>query len=325
MGNAHQFHFSLALLLWSGLRSPKLGAHSTPYILKLMKTESKNIKALYAPRSLAIFLVQYFAFVPIITAVTAFLAICIKEISNPPRINYSDLSVFFGIFALPLLIIGFFMLYYPQKYRTRIVFDSERQTIKKLKEGIDPQEFNLNEAKLIISKTIKTLPGCKFYLAIEDHQGNTKNIFEEDTFMGGKNWEAFAKKVSEMTNLALKQEYYLEQMDGHLLKKSLSERTKDKRQGLIILLVPLIISLIGAGIYRSYGTSRAFLAAGVVTVGINILLSFIYVFIYRGRMGFVDKNNFILIIYILTLVIPYSLFYLFSIHVLNGFQWPLGN
>ena len=140
-----------------------------------------------------------------------------------------------------------------------------------------------------------------------------------------KRWAAFAAELSKITGLPLKKEEYCEQFDGKLLMKTPDEQASAKRHYLKIIIILLIISFIGALIYKTYGTFRAFILIGCGTVVINIALSFIYVFLYRDNVKPLEENNFITVVCILTLLIPYALLYLFFSHLLTGFRWPLSN
>ena len=238
------------------------------------------------------------------------------------NMNHSDLAILLA-FILPGFLVGFLMIFYSQQYRIRMVFDDDKKILWKIKKGAQPKEFNINDFKMIISKKIKTIPGCKYYLKIENDPEHSTNIFEEDTPYGAQHWEAFAEKLAKIINLPLKKEYYFEQFDGPLLLKTPEENISSRRRNLIMLLTPVIISFTGALIFKIYGTLRALIYIGCVTLAINMLFSFIYAFKYRDEIGNLSKNNFVLTIYILTLIIPYTLLYLFSIHFLYGFRWPI--
>jgi hypothetical protein len=288
-----------------------------------MKTDGENKKILFTPRSMGIFLVQYFASVAIITS----FSIIFIVITSPAHAGYGDHVILIGGFIIPPLLAGFLMLYLPQQYRTSIIFDGDTKLLQKIKKGTVPQQFNLTNAQVIIAKIIKTMPGCKFVLIIENASDDSKPIFREDTnpTFGAKNWLAFGAQLSKITGLPLKKEYYLEQLDGTLSKIAFDEGSASRRHGLMIICIPLTISFIGALIFKVYGTSKEFIIVGGITVVINIVLSFLYAFLNRDKLGYVGKHDMILIAYILTLLIPYSLYYLFFIFLLSGCRWPLSN
>jgi hypothetical protein len=273
--------------------------------------------------------VQYFAIVPLGTALT--ILICVA--TSHKQIVYDDLIILILFFILPLLFASFLMCCLPEQYRTGIIFDGHTKILQKIKKGTVPQQFNLTNAQVIVAKTVKTIPGCKFTLTVEDNSGGLTPIFREDTNLafGAKHWQAFAARLVEMTGLPLKKEYYVEQMDGSLSAISFDEIKTNKRRALPIIFLPLIISFIGALIYSLNKTTRMFLLAGSATVVINVILSFFFALLYKNKvfltkgrdiMVGIGDNKIISIAYILTLAIPYFLYYLFCISLLSGFRWP---
>jgi hypothetical protein len=296
-----------------------------------MQTDWQNPNILYPPRSTVIFLVQYFAVVPLGTVLTILFAVGLAM--SDKRVVYGDLVILILFFILPLLFAGFLMLYLPERYRTGIILDGDTKNLQKIKKGTLPQQFNLSNAQVMVAKTIKTIPGCKFTLAIEDLSGGLTPIFKEDTNpgFGAKHWQVFASRLAEMAGLPLKTEYYLEQMDGSLAAISFDEIKANKRRALPLIFLPLIISFQGALVYSLHKTTRMFFLAGGATVVVNMILSFLLASLYKRKVSLTrdidmmtasGDNKIILIAYILTLVIPYSFYYLFCVSLLSGFRWP---
>lgn len=280
-----------------------------------MKENKENNNTLYAPRSFGIFLLQYFSLVPIMMSVIL-IVLSIVTAGN-----------FFAglLLSLPFGAIFSLMYFCPQRYRTRLIFDDNKNILQKIKKGAEPQEITLSDIKSIVSKSIKTIPNLKFYLIVEGYSEHQQIIFEEDAPFGAMHWEAFAEKLSNITGLPLKKEYYVEQMDGTLSQRPFEKRSGNRRRGLIILAIPTAVSLAGALSYTYLGTPQAFLIAGFTTLCINFLLSFIYSYLHRQEMGDWGKNNFRLVIYVMSMIIPYIIIYLSFVLILNDFKWPLSN
>jgi len=285
-----------------------------------VKPNQANISELFTPRSLGIVSLQYFASVPLVPAI---MMLSIIIISGSP-IAYDDLLPLSAMIIPPLLA-AFLMLYVPQKYRCRILFDNDSKLLNIKKKGAEPLNFDLYKAKAIISKIIFTRPSFKYFLLTENDSDYSQIVFEEDTPFGARHWEAFSERLSAVTSLPLRKEYFSEQLDGTLLRKSAAERTVDRKHGLIIISIPIIFSFIGAAIYKCYPLPKVFILSGVATVAFNLLLSFLYGLLNRNVLGDWGKNNFKLLIYVLSLLMPFALFYIFFIMVLNGFRWPLSN
>lgn len=118
-----------------------------------MKPSKGNISELLAPRSLGIVSLQYFAFAPLGTAIMMLSVI----ITTGRPIRYDDL-LFLSAMIIPLLLTAFLMLYFPQKYRCRILFDNDSNLLSIMKKGAEPLSFDLSKAKGFISKRTFTRP-----------------------------------------------------------------------------------------------------------------------------------------------------------------------
>jgi hypothetical protein len=147
----------------------------------------KNEEKIIAPRSSGIFLVQYMSMAPFTASIIILIAIFTSNTST----NFHDILILLFAFILPLLLITFIMLYFPQKHRTSIVIDREQNTLHKVKKDKILQSFNLDNAKSFISKKIKTNFSWKFNLILEDTENNLHIIFDENTPLGIRKWEVF--------------------------------------------------------------------------------------------------------------------------------------
>ena len=84
---------------------------------------------IFAPRSLGIFLIQYMSIAPLGT-ILAILSVVI--LSEAPA-SYKDILILLFAFILPLLLIAIIMLYFPNQYLTRFIFDSEKHLLHRIK------------------------------------------------------------------------------------------------------------------------------------------------------------------------------------------------
>jgi len=146
---------------------------------------------------------------PFAAAIIILIVIIASNVSS----NFDDILVIWVAFILPLFLIGFFMLYIPQQYKTLIIFDIENNILRKVKKK-EVQIFNLGTAESIISKTIRTNFGCKYNLILKDTGNSSHIIFNENTPFGIGHWEVFSKKLSTIIGLPLKKEYWVKNLNG---------------------------------------------------------------------------------------------------------------
>jgi len=103
-----------------------------------------------------------------------------------------------------------------------------------------------------------------------------------------------------------------------------SKAALSKRQNLVFLIISLLISSVGAIIYKCFTANLFnFISIGLISASVNIM--FYLGFAYRNKVKTGDEffdNNIILITGGLTLVIPYFIFYSLLSFLLSGFQIP---
>jgi hypothetical protein len=172
----------------------------------------KEERVIIAPRSLKILLIQYMSMAPFSAAIIILFVIFTSNVSS----KFNDILIILVAFILPLFLIGFFMLYFPQQYKTLIIFDIEKNILRKVIKKRQVQIFNIDTAQSIISKTTKTNFGCKYNLILEGTGNNSHIIFNENTPFGVAHWEAFSIKLSTMIGLPLKKEYWVKDLNGKL-------------------------------------------------------------------------------------------------------------
>lgn len=284
-------------------------------------TNTEKKREIFPPKSQGIFLIQHMALAPITTPIVALYSL----FSSGSIIGSNDLLIFLIAFFLPLFLVGFAMVYIPSLYRTRLIFDSEKKILYKVKKGAKTEKFDLTIIKSILSKIMNTPPARKYVLILKDAEENFKILFNEDNPsmpFGMRRWETFGSKLSELTGLPLEKEFWEEDFNGKLSLIQREDRVASKKKGLLILLIPLFLSFLGAVGYRIINTNEAFLLIGLSVVFINMIFSIIYTFLHRKKIGDWASNGFTLIIVIFTLLIPYTMFYIFFVFLLKGFNPP---
>lgn len=254
------------------------------------------------------------------TVIIILILVIFTESSTKPV----DILILFLGFILPLLLISFSMLYFPNKYLTRYIFDVEKKLLSKIKMGSKTEKIDLVSVQSIVSKTIKTNPGIKYNLVFEGNDNNSRILLNEDTPFGSNHWIDFAERLSKITGLPLRNEYWVEDLNGNLSLIQNQDRIAAKKMGLLIIFVPLSLSFVAAMMYELFPTLKAFLLLGSAAVAVNIGLSFLFVLSIRKKTGKLADNNLTLSVSVLTLLIPYSFLYLFFVFAINGFRLPAG-
>jgi hypothetical protein len=117
---------------------------------------------------------------------------------------------------------------------------------------------------------------------------------------------------------------WVEDANGRLSAISSERTAANRRRSLLPFLAPLGCSLAGALLFRIHPTFEFFLYFGIGSVAVNVTMSFVYATLKRATLGDMAINYFTLSASILTLIIPYSMFYLFFAFVLNGFRLTVG-
>lgn len=159
---------------------------------------------------------------PLVTA----LSIVLITVSSDVSSTFNEILILFFAFIFPLLLVTFIMLYFPHKYIIRIIFDRDKNLLIKKKKEKNLQEINLDNVTLIYSKTIKTTPGCKYKLSLQETDDNSHLLFDEDTPFGAGSWDSFSEKLSKTTELPLNKENWIEDVNGKLSKISPEERVE---------------------------------------------------------------------------------------------------
>lgn len=287
-----------------------------------MENIAKSQTVIRAPRPLWISLLQLCLGLPTpIIAMYILVAVIISDVSFSSK----DI-LFISVMILVLLLIAFPFLYFPQKYIPLVIVDREQKLLKKIKKREATQEYDLNSIRCFVSKCIKTQPGMQCKLILEKLDGDSVALFSEDMALGSR-WEIFSEKISTASGKPLKKETWVEDYNGKLSLIPPETLIVNKRRGMLILSVPLAISFLGATAFRLFPTAKAFVLLGSATVVTNICISLYHAF--KNRDSFFGKwsDNRLtltvaLTISILTLIIPYTGFYLVFCSILTGFRFP---
>lgn len=203
-------------------------------------------------------------------------------------------------------------------------FDRKARLLTRAKKGEEPQVFDLKAAKGIVSRKTFTNPGLKYEVIVQDSQGGSQVVFDENPTYWRIHWAGFSEKLSKITGLPLKQEQWVEDMNGKLSLIPKERIAKDIRRDLIPALIALGCALAGAVLFRVHPTSKALLYFGIASVALNTFISIAYAILNKKKMGDLSANYFVLIISALARFIPYAVLYLFFAFLLNGFRLPIG-
>lgn len=102
--------------------------------------------------------------------------------------------------------------------------------------------------------------------------------------------------------------------------------TKRKRLGVIV--IPLVVSFVCAIGYRTISnlSFNVYFLWGLTSVLVNTTISFLYAFVNKERRTEVIKSYYgsypITIVVLLTLIIPYSTYFILVSIVVSGFKFP---
>ena len=273
-----------------------------------------NSKAIPTPRTLGIFLLQSMSLVPFSVALIFINGIIYAVTTSNTSFKFED-----AILVLIPLILGYAMLYFPQKNRIRVVFNGDKKTLIIIKKDSVLQQIDTSNVKGIISKTIKTMPGCKHVL-IFDEGSDLVTLFTEDTPFSSGHWGNFSEKLSLITNLPLKKEFWLEDYNGKLSLTTTEECLSNKKHGMLIILAIFIFSFLPAIGYIISPDLKNLIFFGCISIAANIAVSFYYFINNKDKFGEKSNNNLLMIFYSLTLILPFGTFYLIFIILLIGLQ-----
>gem|GEM_PF-6861129 len=158
-----------------------------------------------APRSFIVFCVQYMAVVPFCTA----FGFMLLPVLSKPISNSDDFITLFSLISF-FMVIGFALLYFPQKQRTICIYDKNSNVLKKIKRNKIILTCNLIDTNKIILKIIKQDIGVNIKILLEKTNNNIE-LYCEQNYLSYKQWIVFANKLAEVTSLPLKEDSNLVQ------------------------------------------------------------------------------------------------------------------
>jgi hypothetical protein len=169
--------------------------------LKVNVTMQNNEVILQAPRSIIVFLFQYMAIIPICTA---FGFILLPLLSTSPSNSYDIIILF--LLILFFLLVGFAMLYFPQKQRTICVYDKKNNVLRKIQKNKNLLTCDLNGINKIILRINKKDIGVNIEVLLEKANDSIE-LYREHDYLSYKQWIVFANKLAGLTSLPLKEDF----------------------------------------------------------------------------------------------------------------------
>jgi hypothetical protein len=285
-----------------------------------MSANANKVTTIYAPRSFPVFMLQLMSLSPVATAAIIVATVFFEE--TPASLD--DILLLL-LSVVILFALAFIMFYFPGRRITRLVFDREASRLIKAKRGYEPKLFDLHGVQQILSKRTFSYPAWKYSMVIQDRQGRWQSIFDEDTPFGGKHWAVFSERLSEITGIQIKQELWTADMNGKLSLTTNEKVAYNRKRNLVPLVVAAACTFLGAVVFRMHPTPGFLLYAGLASVAASTAISLVNAVSKKHKMGDLGPDYFTLTVSILTVVIPYALFYLSFAFLLNGFRLPMVN
>jgi hypothetical protein len=238
-----------------------------------------------------------------------------------PDVSVRNIPILLLLLTL-LLIIAVAFFYFAGWFRMIFVFDRKARLLTRTRRGEETKVFDLTHTERIVSRTTFTNPGVRCSIIVQDSQGKSEAILEESPSYSKIRWATFSERLSQITELPLGQELWAEDMNGKLSPVPRERITANRKRNLLPILLALGCAFAGAAVFRIHPTPRFFLYVGMATVVLNTSVSLEYAILSKIKTGDSSTGYLVLIMSALTLVIPYSLFYLFFAFLLNGFRVP---
>ncbi|MBI5374087.1 MAG: hypothetical protein HZA77_01525 [Candidatus Schekmanbacteria bacterium] len=224
------------------------------------------------------------------------------------------------IFISPFIIMCFLMICLPQKYISRVLVDKESGTLKLIKKKQVLQEALLSEIKCLKAKYCLFRPAStKYELIIEKYDGSMVSLIKGDELIGGS-WLQFCEKVSSIIEKPIEEEYFEENYNGELIKKSPRQLNPIRKKNFAFVVLVLLITLLAAVVYMIYPSGRVFFISGIAAVLTDLSLFFCFIFKSRENLDKLPSNKFILVASTLASVVSLFMLYLSFVFTLMGFK-----
>ncbi|CAB1057720.1 hypothetical protein D1BOALGB6SA_2473 [Olavius sp. associated proteobacterium Delta 1] len=161
----------------------------------------RSNKIILSPRSFTILIIQWLGVCILIPAMLFLVATLYSIFIGSNR------DILIGsLFTIPTCAVAFLMIYYAQKYISRIFVDREKNIIAIVKKGKRTTTYHLDDIQSLSSQKIAySFPGFRNYkLYIIKKDGEKLILFNEDLIFSGDRWDNFASDLSIKINKVLK-------------------------------------------------------------------------------------------------------------------------
>lgn len=272
-----------------------------------------------APRSVGLLFVQGALGVAFIISGTVFLLFSIFVYLNGLP-QGAGVPIMMGLFCIA---VGGAVILFTNGRIPKVVIDRASGKFEKLVSGKIPEKYLFDRTTTVVfSRYIYYLAGFEFKLTLEKADGSSQIVFEEAN-SGNSHWRKFAQFLAGATGTKFREEVWREDYEGKLSLEPLAEVKAAGRRGMQRILVPLLVSCIAAAAFMAKRSMPNFFYFGFASVLLNLTVSFWYAFTHRdANDGEWASNDFLLIVGILSLAIPYATFYALLVFAFSGFLLP---
>lgn len=237
-------------------------------------------------------------------------------------------SSYRGLIVVPIIILTGWVLIYALthfwKYEKKVrIFRLEKQ-LEVMNDIETIAQYDLSDVETVMSKLDVLQGDLKYQLKLNKIDGSTIILVEtegmyEGKFFNYKAWNEFAEKIAKSIDKQFVREVWIEDYNGKLNKTDPMDLEHSRRYRFIYL-IPILVLFLGALAWRVIPVARGLVLWGGVAVGINIILSTIYIISRRKETDENAGSYLILISMVLSMTIPYIMIYFFLVFMVNGFR-----
>jgi hypothetical protein len=158
---------------------------------------------------------------------------------------------------------------------------------------------------------------CTLNLIMKD--GDSAEFLKEYSTPYG--WKIFTSRLSKFSQIPLVQETWVFDYNGTKKKVSTDKLSRNRKKGIFTLITPVIIAFLGAKLLELNPSLQAFLLLGGTTILLNF--TFYLIFCLREELKFhnFQENKSSKIFTIISLIIPFCLFYMLAVFAVNGLDF----
>jgi len=236
-------------------------------------------------------------------------------------------SSYRSLIVVPIILTGWVLIYalthfwkYEKKAR---IFLAENQ-LEVLNDIETIAQYDLSDVETVMSKLDVLQGDLKYQLKLNKIDGTTIILVEtegmyEGKFFNYKAWNESAKKIAKSIDKQFIKEVWIEDYNGKLNKADPIDLEHSRRYRFIYL-IPILVLFFGALAWRVIPVARGLVLWGGFAIGINIILSIIYIISKRKEIDVNAGSYLILISIVLSMTIPYIMIYFLLVFVVNGFS-----